>query len=183
MDNIYLKKIPQYGFALSEVTTDLHENGPVGVMTDSEAKFYSEGKNINRCVATMELWEPTFPETLHQLKVRWVDAFAIDADDAELGRRVLAENNYLWHLFSWELRECLKGEEAIASVPQEDCYLFYCEYPPEGEPLVRAVTAEEIAALPADLDWYLVDKDFTWTYVHTHEADCGPYFCRMEKSE
>ena len=27
-------------------------------------------------------------------------------------------------------------------------------------------------------DWYLVDKDFTWTYVHTHEADCGPYFCQ-----
>ena len=27
-------------------------------------------------------------------------------------------------------------------------------------------------------DVYLVDKDFTWTYVHTHEEACGPYFCR-----
>ncbi len=26
-------------------------------MTDYEAKFYAEGKNINRCVATMEPWE------------------------------------------------------------------------------------------------------------------------------
>ena len=25
-------------------------------MTDYEAKFYAEGKNINRCVATMEDW-------------------------------------------------------------------------------------------------------------------------------
>ena len=29
-------------------------------------------------------------------------------------------------------------------------------------------------------DWYLVDKDFTWTYVHTHEKDFGPYFCRVD---
>ena len=23
-------------------------------------------------------------------------------------------------------------------------------------------------------DWYLTDKDFTWTYAQTHEANCGP---------
>ena len=50
------------------------------------------------------------------------------------------------------------------------------------------MTAEELAALPTDAgaipgaDWYLVDKDFTWTYVQTHEADCGPYFCRRDPS-
>ena len=26
-------------------------------MTDYERKFFSEGKNINRCVATMQPWE------------------------------------------------------------------------------------------------------------------------------
>ena len=41
--------------------------------------------------------------------------------------------------------------------------------------------AVKIGMLPGDLDWYLVDKDFTWTYVHTHEADCGPYFCEVAK--
>ena len=175
-----VEEIPQFGFALSEVTTDLHENGPVGVMTDYEAKFYAEGKNINRCVATMEPWEPTFPETLHQLKVRWVDAFAIDADDAELGRRVLAENNYLWHLFSWELRDCLRGEDAVAALPAEDCWLFYCEYPPEDEPMARPITAAQAAELARSKegDWYLVDKEFSWTFAHTHEEQCGPYFCR-----
>ena len=55
-----LEEIPQFGFNLSEVTTDLHADGPVGVMTDYEAKFYGEGKNINRCVATMVDW--TEPE-------------------------------------------------------------------------------------------------------------------------
>ena len=37
---------------LSEYTHDLHANGPVGVMTDYEAKFYAEGMKINRLVAT-----------------------------------------------------------------------------------------------------------------------------------
>ncbi len=40
------------GWALSEVTHDLHENGVVGVMTDYEAKFTAEGMKINRLVAT-----------------------------------------------------------------------------------------------------------------------------------
>lgn len=52
-----IEEIPQFGFELSEVTRDLHANGQCGVMTDYEAKFYAEGKNINRCVATMQPWE------------------------------------------------------------------------------------------------------------------------------
>ena len=40
------------GWALSELTHDLHQNGPVGIMTDYEAKFYDQGVKINRLVAT-----------------------------------------------------------------------------------------------------------------------------------
>lgn len=39
------------GWSLREVTRDLHENGPVGVMTDYETKFYEQGVTINRLVA------------------------------------------------------------------------------------------------------------------------------------
>ncbi|MBQ0038673.1 MAG: tRNA (guanosine(46)-N7)-methyltransferase TrmB [Clostridiales bacterium] len=64
-DKLYewsIEEIPRFGFTLSEVTRDLHADGPVGVMTDYEAKFYAEGKNINRCVATMVDWtEPEEP--------------------------------------------------------------------------------------------------------------------------
>lgn len=38
-------------WAISELTHDLHKNGPVGVMTDYEAKFYAEGLKINRLAA------------------------------------------------------------------------------------------------------------------------------------
>ena len=47
-----IEQLEAEGWALSELTHDLHANGPVGVMTDYEAKFYAEGMTINRLVAT-----------------------------------------------------------------------------------------------------------------------------------
>jgi len=79
-DNLFLwseEEIPQYGFVLSEVTHDLHANGPVGVMTDYEAKFYAEGKNINRLVATMVPWVET--EVVELDEVFSEEALAEDA--------------------------------------------------------------------------------------------------------
>ena len=46
-----VERFKEEGWALSEVTHDLHANGPVGVMTDYEAKFYEQGMKINRLVA------------------------------------------------------------------------------------------------------------------------------------
>ena len=40
------------GWALSEVTNDLHAGGVCGVMTDYEAKFHAQGVKINRLAAT-----------------------------------------------------------------------------------------------------------------------------------
>ena len=53
----------------------------------------------------------------------------------------------------------------------------------QGASRVRPISkAEALSMRPpethAGADWYLVDKDFTWTYAHTHESECGPYFCR-----
>lgn len=47
-----LTQFPAAGYALSEVTNDLHRDGVQGVMTDYEAKFSAMGVPINRCVAT-----------------------------------------------------------------------------------------------------------------------------------
>lgn len=46
-----LEQFENEGWALSEKTNDLHANGPVGVMTDYEAKFHAQGLAINRVVA------------------------------------------------------------------------------------------------------------------------------------
>ncbi|MBR5381869.1 MAG: tRNA (guanosine(46)-N7)-methyltransferase TrmB, partial [Oscillospiraceae bacterium] len=49
------------GFSLHEVTRDLHENGPRGVMTDYERKFTAQGVKINRCVARKEAMQHEIP--------------------------------------------------------------------------------------------------------------------------
>ena len=45
---------PDGGWQVAEVTRDLHANGPVGVMTDYEKKFYGEGKPICRLTARVK---------------------------------------------------------------------------------------------------------------------------------
>ena len=176
-----VEEIPQFGFQLSEVTRDLHANGPVGVMTDYEAKFYEEGLPINRLVATMVPWEEPFPATFREVKNRWLETFADGVPQEDLVKYVFSTGNYLWHVFSWKLVPCLEGDaarQALAACPAGKVYLFY-----EGLwndlPYVKPVELP----LPEDFfadkhDVYLVDKDFTWTYVHTHEEACGPYFCK-----
>ena len=176
-----VEEIPNFGFTLSEVTRNLHENGPVGVMTDYEAKFYELGQPINRLVATMEPWEEPFPATIKDLRERWLDTFAADVSEEDLGKHVLVGGGYLWHIFSYDLVPCLSGDnarKALAELPDTGCYRFYKEYPPQDQPRIKAISMAEVSSLPDDLDWYLVDKDFAWTYVHTHEEDCGPYFCK-----
>ena len=46
-----LESFESAGFTLREVTRDLHADGPCGVMTDYEEKFYAQALPINRCVA------------------------------------------------------------------------------------------------------------------------------------
>ena len=47
-----LSEFERCGYKLSEITYNLHENKPVGFMTDYETKFHELGKPIYRCVAT-----------------------------------------------------------------------------------------------------------------------------------
>ena len=57
-----LEEFPQAGYALSAVTDHLHSQGPCGVMTDYEAKFYADGIPIHRCVGTKVPWNPPADE-------------------------------------------------------------------------------------------------------------------------
>ena len=70
------------------MTRNRHENGPVGVMTDYEAKFHELGQPICRCVATMVPWEEPFPTDPEIVAEQWLDTFAVNVSEAELGADV-----------------------------------------------------------------------------------------------
>jgi hypothetical protein len=87
---------------------------------------------------------------------------------------------YLWHLFSYEKKDCLKDEQAekaFNNEPKNSCYVF-CQHSDYALVLENAskFTANDLLN---ETDIYVVDKDFNWTYVKTHETGwCGPYFSR-----
>ncbi|WP_455581334.1 DUF4275 family protein [Dysosmobacter sp.] len=119
------------------------------------------------------------------MKNRWLDVFAGSVSEEALGRHVLAEGNFLWHVFSYGLVPCLSGDaarQALDKLPAGTAYLFY-------EGLWQDLPCVQPVELPLAPDFfagrhdvYLVDQDFTWTYVYTHEETCGPYFCQAAKN-
>ncbi len=59
-----LEQFAALGYELRDITRDLHANGPVGVMTNYEAKFHEQGIPIHRCVAVKTRAEHApLPET------------------------------------------------------------------------------------------------------------------------
>jgi hypothetical protein len=75
---------------------------------------------------------------------------------------------------------CLKEEQADKAFNKERksaCYVFY-------QHSDDALILENASSFTADdlineYDIYVVDKEFNWTYVKTHETGwCGPYFSR-----
>jgi hypothetical protein len=112
------------------------------------------------------------------LRKRWENNFANHLSDKEKNSILL--DDFLWHIFSYERRECLQEERADMAFNRErkkSCYVFY-------QHSDEAFILENAAGLTADdfvneEDVYVVDKGFHWTYVRTHETGwCGPYFCR-----
>ncbi|WP_176560177.1 DUF4275 family protein [Brevibacillus dissolubilis] len=113
-----------------------------------------------------------------KLRDRWENKFADHLTPKEKKRIYL--HQYLWHLFSFGKHPCLKEEEArmaLDMIEKSSCYVFY-------QHQRKALLLTEAAGITAsdfeyEDDIYIVDKEFTWTYVHTHESNCGPYFLHL----
>lgn len=56
-----LEQFRYMGFALSDVTRDLHANGVTGILTNYEARFHEQGVPIHRCVAVKTEDRPATP--------------------------------------------------------------------------------------------------------------------------
>lgn len=52
-----LEEFAAYGYPIKNVTDDLHADGPVGIMTGYEEKFYQLGTPIHRCEILMPVGE------------------------------------------------------------------------------------------------------------------------------
>lgn len=127
--------------------------------------------------------------TYFEFEKKWLLHFAKDISEKEIQNHVVSNGNMLWHVFSWELlpkESYLEGEKA------KKAYDEMCEYlkedaifiePFEGKDAFSLTQKEATSAkLDRYTEIYAVGKDFSWTYIKTHEGDfCGPYFCRSDR--
>ena len=117
-----------------------------------------------------------------ELADKWLAAFGAGVEKTVLEEHVTSYGNYFWHLFTWGSVPCLEGDaarNALDTLQYGRAIKFYDGYSGKIKN-VSAVGKTPARELDDDPEWdvYLVAEDFSWTYVRTHEAMCGPYFCR-----
>ena len=112
---------------------------------------------------------------------KWLSVFGDGVDKKIIKEHVKAEYNYLWHIFTWGEVPCLEGNDAriaFDALQYTEAILFCDGYSNRinGIRNVSKLTAQSVDE-DAGRDVYIVANDFSWTYVRTHESDCGPYLC------
>ncbi|MFF5994564.1 DUF4275 family protein [Lysinibacillus sp. KU-BSD001] len=135
---------------------------------------YDYKQNLINKGVTLDIYH-TDSEKLIQ---RWEAAFAGSIKE-EVKAKIYYEQ-FKWHLFSYEKIPCLKEEEARTAFDAQRKGNLYMMY--ERFPIVYVyenamnVTSEDFNS---QSDIYIFDDSFSWTYVHTHEEMCGPYFLKL----
>lgn len=122
------------------------------------------------------------PVNASTTKAKWTKLFAssVSKDDR---KRVYFEQ-YRWHLFSYKLLNALtddEGRNAFDAQIKDTVYLFHQHsdeaYLVENAHLFRAEDFDH-DFIPFS-DFYLFSPEGKWTYIHTHESMCGPYFYKL----
>ena len=114
---------------------------------------------------------------------KWLSVFGKDVDKGLIEEHVTSYGNHLWHLFTWGEVPCLQGDEArkaFDDMQYTEVIRFYDGYASNIEK-ISTIGKTFAKAVDKDCgsDVYIVAKDFSCTYVRTHEIGlCGPYFCK-----
>ena len=129
--------------------------------------------------------------TLKEFEEKWLTSFTAGIPQKQIEKHVTSRGNHIWNVFSWKLLpegSFLVGDEAREAYNQlshreRETALFI---EPFGQkfPESFSLTWQESSAYHLDqrIEVFVAAKDFSWTYIKTHEGDhCGPYFYRKEK--
>ena len=116
---------------------------------------------------------------------QWLRCFAKDVTKEAINKYI--NNQYIWHVFSWELLDpdaFLVGDDARRAYDEADkSNCIYCDmFGSNG--ISDRVLNEYSSSGNVDsnvTELYVVAKDYSWTYIKTHENDlCGPYFMKIK---
>ena len=121
---------------------------------------------------------------MKKYKNRWLEHYSPDDSDKREIRRICLPARrytaYLWHLFSYEIVNCVSGDDAKSGFNNADkntrCIFIDSLYD-------FGFILDSINQISADLldtfdDIIITSDDFSWTYCKTHEETLGPYFLK-----
>ncbi len=111
----------------------------------------------------------------NELKKKWIELFTKDISNKT--KKEIYFNYYYWHIFSYNILKAKNRKNAryaFNSCRKKRVYVFY-QNSEEGY-LIENAHLLKSSDFDMDDDIYLFDADEKWTYIHTHEDQCGPYF-------
>lgn len=121
--------------------------------------------------------------TKNEFFSKWLEVFAADIPNKAIEKYVKATGNYIWHIFSWELLDksrYLTGEAAKKAYDKTDkSDAIFIDWFEDEETHDITWELKTANTLDSFVEVYVVDKDFKWTYIKTHENMCGPYFMKQ----
>lgn len=124
---------------------------------------------------------------MNKINDLWLKKFAPNLTEKQKEVVSGAKGCFLWHVFFYEFVHCYKADEArkmFDGVDKSNAIKYFfnpgkgVEIDNDGaKKLEINETAESLEGLEF-IELYVIDKDFKWCYIITHERDlCGPYFC------
>ncbi|PHV70694.1 hypothetical protein CS063_09185 [Sporanaerobium hydrogeniformans] len=119
------------------------------------------------------------PVSSTKLKQKWREVFLSKLNKQE--QKKIYINQFLWHGFSYEKINCIskgKARRALINHKKNEVFVFYQHK--EAAYIYKNASKIKASDFDMDDDVYVVDKDFQWTYVKTHEKMCGPYFTKSK---
>lgn len=118
--------------------------------------------------------------TRTELRQKWESTFAKELSFNE--KQDICMDAFLWNIFTLGKKKSLEKEEARTAFNQikKNKVLAFYEH---KDVVILYKNASQLKDTDFDIedDVYLVDLDFTWTYVVTHEGRIGPFFLDVKK--
>lgn len=121
------------------------------------------------------------------IAMKWLAVFGGEVPYEIMQKYVLGGGtmaSHMWHVFTRGGVPCLTGDAARRAFNEQQyksALGFFggwsCGYgyKIENMRIIGKASAEALDGKRGDC--YIIGKNFEWTYVKTHESDCGPYFC------
>jgi len=121
------------------------------------------------------------------IKQKWFKLFVPQYLHEHSEEHLLISNNgaygYLWHVFSYEKLDCLEWNNARMAFDtrhKNECIVFFTG----NDYAFKLLNAGNLDAktLESFREIYVIDVNFAWTYINTHDPACGPYFYEAAKA-